>query len=275
MLMFPGGPGFPSSIVREDADLVADAFEVYLIDPPGTGDSSPARRRADYDHLGHARFYMEVKEALGLGPVLVHGVSFGGVCALTFGALFGESTVRCVGVSTYGVGVDVDAAEGGAAAADMERMLTRHEGAHWYEEARRTIDNFTEIALESEEPAVFKELGDVIMPLYVAHPDRPDVAERLEARKRLQVVPNVEAIKEWESGLYQTIDLRVVARDITVPVLLVTGELDFIAGPAQARALAREIPHCDVVMIPDCGHVPATEEPERYREVMLDWLRAH
>jgi proline iminopeptidase len=275
MLMFPGGPGFPASIVREDAELVADAFEVYLVDPPGTGDSSAARRREDYGHLGHARFYVEVKEALGLGPVTVHGVSFGGVCALTFAALFGGSTVRCIGVSTYGVGVDVDASEGGEAAADMERMLARHEGADWYEEARRTLDNFTEVALANDDPAVFKELGDVIMPLYVAHPDRPDVARRLEARRRLPVVPNVEAIKEWESGLYQTIDLRALAKEISVPVLLVAGDLDFIAGPAQATALAREIPNCEVVVLPDCGHVPATEEPERYRDVMLEWLRAH
>jgi proline iminopeptidase len=275
LLCFPGGPGFPAVIVREDAELLADHFEVYLIDPPGTGSSTPAASREDYSHLGHARFYNQVREALGLGPVTVHGVSFGAISALTFAALFPEATIRCVCVSGFGIGVDVDAAEGGAAAARMERMLERHAGAEWYEEARRTLDAFTETALATDDPMELKRLGDVIMPLYVAHPDRPDVAARLEKRKSLPVVPNVEAIKEWESGLYQTIDIRSLVRDIRAPVLLIAGELDFITGPVQARAIAAEIPDCDVAVLPDCGHVPATEEPELYRNAMLDWLEAH
>jgi pimeloyl-ACP methyl ester carboxylesterase len=275
LLCFPGGPGFPAVIVREDAELLAGRFEVYLVDPPGTGRSTPAARREDYSHVGHARFYNEVREALGLGLVTVHGVSFGAVCALTFASLFPESVAKCIGVSGFGIGTDVDVAEGGAAAEQMERMLARHAGAEWYEEARRTLDAFTDIALANDDPAVFKRLGDVIMPLYVAHPDRPDVAARLEARKKLPVVPNVDAIHEWESGLYQTIDLRPLVGAITAPVLLLAGELDFITGPVQANAIAAEITRCKVVVLPDCGHVPATEEPDLYRKVMLDWLAAH
>jgi pimeloyl-ACP methyl ester carboxylesterase len=275
LLCFPGGPGFPALIVKEDAELLADRFEVFLIDPPGTGASTPEPRRADYDHLGHARFYNSVRDALGLGAVTVHGVSFGAVCALTFASLFPESVTRCIGVSGFGIGVDVDAAEGGAGAERMELMLARHAGAEWYEEARRTLDDFTEIALANDDPMVFKRLADVIMPLYVAHPDRPDVATRLEERTTLPVVPNVDAIKEWESGLYQTIDLRPLVGGISAPVLLIAGELDFITGPVQAHAIAAKIPRCDVVVLPDCGHVPATEEPELYRQAMLDWVAEH
>ncbi|HEY7874883.1 MAG TPA: alpha/beta hydrolase [Actinomycetota bacterium] len=275
LLCFPGGPGFPSIIVREDAELLADHFEVYLVDPPGTGASTPAAAPEDYSHLGHARFYDEVRRALGLGTVTIHGVSFGAVCALTFAALFPDTVARCIGVSGFGIGVDVDAAEGGEGAAQMERLLARHEGADWYEEARHTLDRFTETALAADDPAVFKHLGDVIMPLYVAYPDRPDVAERLERRKGLPVVPNVDAIKHWESGLYQSIDLRPLVPEIRAPVLLIAGELDFITGPVQARAIAREIPRCDLVVLPECGHVPATEEPGAYRKVMLDWVATH
>ena len=273
LLCFPGGPGFPSVIVREDADLLADRFEVFLIDPPGTGGSSVASDPNEYDHLGHARFYNEVRQRLGLGEVTVHGVSFGAVCAITFAARFPQVTSRCIGVSTFGLGVDVDAAEGGAAAEDEERMLSRHAGASWYEEARRTLDDFTETALASDDPLVFKRMLDVVMPLYVAHPDRADVAARLEARSRLPVIPNVTAIKVWESGLYQTIDLRPLARTVRCPVLLIAGELDFIAGPAQAEAVAREIKDCKVVVLSDCGHLPAIEQPEPYRAAMRDWIK--
>jgi proline iminopeptidase len=101
------------------------------------------------------------------------------------------------------------------------------------------------------------------------------VAARLEERTTLPVVPNVDAIKEWESGLYQTIDLRPLVGGISAPVLLIAGELDFITGPIQANALAQKIPSCDVVVLPECGHIPATEEPEVYRKMMLDWVADH
>jgi proline iminopeptidase len=275
LLCFPGGPGFPAMIVREDAELLSDRYEVYLIDPPGTGTSTPAREPDGYSHVGHARFYNDVRDALGLAPVIAHGVSFGAVCALTLASLFPEAVGTCIGVSGFGLGSEVDVAEGGAAAARMELMLARHSGADWYEEARRTLDDFTEIALANDDPAVFKHLADVIMPLYVAHPDRPDVATRLAERARLPVVPNPDAIHEWESGLYQTIDLRPLVGAITAPVLLIAGELDFITGPVQANAIASAIARCDVIVIPDCGHVPATEEPDLYRTAMLEWLAAN
>lgn len=273
LLMFPGGPGFPSLIVREDAELLAGDFTVYLIDPPGTGSSTPASDPRDYSHLGHAHFYNEVREALGLDEVAVHGVSFGAVCALTFAGLFPRFTSRAIGVSTFGIGTEVDASEGGAAAAEMERLLARHEAASWYPEARGTLDAFAETAPALDDAMEFKRMTDAITPLYVAHPDRPDVAERLERRRQRSFLPHIAAIKEWESGLYQSMDLRPLLEKIQCPVLLIAGELDFIAGPVQSSTLAGHITSCDLAVIPDCGHLPAIEEREAYRQVTLDWCR--
>lgn len=273
LLMFPGGPGFPAIIVRDGAEPLADHFTIYLIDPPGTGSTTPPSDPRDYSHLGHAHFYNEVREALGLGEVAVHGISFGGVCALTFAALFPKLTTRAIGVSTFGIGTEVDESEGGAAAAEMERLLARHQDAPWYAEARRTLDAFAETAPALDDPMEFKRMTDVITPLYVAHPDRPDIAERLEQRKQRSFTPNIAAIKEWESGLYQLMDLRPLLGDVQCPVLLVAGELDFIAGPVQSSALADHITSCEVVVIPECGHLPAIEEPEAYTQVILEWCR--
>jgi alpha/beta hydrolase fold len=66
LLMFPGGPGLPAAIVRADAELLADRFCSYLLDPHGSGASTPPPDPAAYDHCGHADFYEEVREALGL-----------------------------------------------------------------------------------------------------------------------------------------------------------------------------------------------------------------
>ena len=41
LLYFPGGPGNSASLLRDDAALLGDRFAVHLIDPHGSGGSTP------------------------------------------------------------------------------------------------------------------------------------------------------------------------------------------------------------------------------------------
>jgi pimeloyl-ACP methyl ester carboxylesterase len=77
-LMFPGGPGFDARHLRPDASLFADGLQSYLIDPHGSGRSTPPADPAEYSPAGHAAFHEEVRQALGLDEVVVLGWSFGG-----------------------------------------------------------------------------------------------------------------------------------------------------------------------------------------------------
>ena len=40
-LMFAGGPGFAASYMTGDAELLSDTLQSYLIDPHGSGTSTP------------------------------------------------------------------------------------------------------------------------------------------------------------------------------------------------------------------------------------------
>ena len=71
LLTFVGGPGMPARFMRPDARLFADRFTCYLIDPHGSGGSTPPQDEAAYEPEGHARFYEDVRRALDLGPVSV------------------------------------------------------------------------------------------------------------------------------------------------------------------------------------------------------------
>jgi pimeloyl-ACP methyl ester carboxylesterase len=159
-----------------------------------------------YDPVGHARFYEEVRRALNLGPVSVHGVSFGGTVALTYAALFPEVTTRCIAVSAFAVGEELDE-EGGDAAAEMEAALARHAHAECYPGAREVWDDWTPRALAATDPGEVRDMLATVWPLYAAYPDRPDVRKAIdEARAMLEV--DLRAVKVWESGLYQRGDLR-------------------------------------------------------------------
>lgn len=274
LLMFPGGPGLPAAIVRSDAELLADRFRSYLIDPHGSAGSTPPTAPSAYDHRGHAAFYDEVRAALGLERVSVHGVSFGGTVALTYAAIHPGRTVRCLAVSAFAFGVEADEARGGEAEAAMEAMLARHAGADWYPEARAAWDGWTDTTMAATDPAEIEALFHHALALYFAHPDRPDVAESLrELRAVLRV--DLAAMKAWEGGLYQTIDLAPLLPVIGCPTLVLAGELDLICGPAQAGGIAAAIPGSRLVTIPDCGHFPALEGAGGYHAAIVDWLDGH
>src|SRR5258705_2887404 len=92
LFYFQGGPGFSANLLRPAAELLADRFAVHLVDPHGSGGSTPPADASQYDHLGTARFYDEVRQALGIERATMMGISFGGVVALTYAALYPEAT---------------------------------------------------------------------------------------------------------------------------------------------------------------------------------------
>jgi pimeloyl-ACP methyl ester carboxylesterase len=96
LLYFQGGPGFSAALLRDDAELLKDRFSVYLIDPHGSGGSTAPADPSQYDHVGHARFYDEVRRAVGVQTATIMGISFGGLVALTYASLYPEATTRCI-----------------------------------------------------------------------------------------------------------------------------------------------------------------------------------
>ncbi len=206
-LMLPGGPGFASAYMRGTAELFADVLQSHLIDPHGSGGSTPPSDPAEYSPEGHARFYEEVRDALGLSSVTVFGHSFGATTALACAALYPEAVQRCIAVAAAAVGTDPDESEGGAAAEEMEVMLARHTEAPWYPEARAIWDSWTERVLATDDPGEVERMMATVMPLYTAHPDRPEVAAALEEFSK-NLKADLVASKSWEAGLYQGLDIR-------------------------------------------------------------------
>jgi len=273
-LLFPGGPGAAGSYMRKFAELSSSIFTNYLIDPHGSGGSTPPTSPDQYSPEGHARFYDEVRAALGLERVTVLGHSFGGGVALAYAALFPDATSTCICVAGFAIGADVDAAEGGEAAAEMEAMLSRHRSAEWYEDARATWETWTERVIAADGGSEVDQMMRTVLPLYAAHPERPDVWAGIEELRR-DLTFDLVAAKAWEGGLYQNVDLRPLLPRISAPTLVLAGELDLICGPAQARRIAEAIPTAEVVLLPDCGHLLAVEAPTAYAKVVVDWARRH
>ncbi|NOJ27790.1 MAG: alpha/beta hydrolase [Nitrososphaera sp.] len=58
---------------------------------------------------------------------------------------------------------------------------------------------------------------------------------------------------------------------VSVPTLIVWGEADKMI-PVQYAKHFTEIPNSELKIIPDCGHTPYVEEPEKFSKIALDFL---
>jgi pimeloyl-ACP methyl ester carboxylesterase len=62
---------------------------------------------------------------------------------------------------------------------------------------------------------------------------------------------------------------------IKTPTLLLTGDADLYAPPPVLRLFAARFPHCESVLIPECGHSAFWEQPEAFNRAVLDFISRH
>lgn len=63
-------------------------------------------------------------------------------------------------------------------------------------------------------------------------------------------------------------------REIEHRALLIWGEEDQVVPLSHGKRLAEELRHSELAVLPDCGHVPPEEEPERFNEAVIGFLRS-
>ncbi len=59
---------------------------------------------------------------------------------------------------------------------------------------------------------------------------------------------------------------------LSVPALYIVGEHDPAAPPEVMRAMAEATPGADFVLIRDAAHLSNVEQPDRFNDIVVDWL---
>jgi pimeloyl-ACP methyl ester carboxylesterase len=70
-----------------------------------------------------------------------------------------------------------------------------------------------------------------------------------------------------ESGLAERIG------EFDLPILVITGDADRIVPTEQSVRLAEELPNAQLVVIPQCGHVPHEERPAEFMQAVTEFLQ--
>lgn len=82
---------------------------------------------------------------------------------------------------------------------------------------------------------------------------------------------NDSYLKTLEASVAQ--DRSAPLEKLAVPTLVVTGDEDRVYPPALAQLMAQRIPDAELVVLEGCGHLSNLEQPERFNEVLLEFLK--
>ena len=263
LLWLEGGPGFPAKLGRPDCELVGHRFRCFLVDSPGSGDTTDDP--AWYGCEGVVEFFEEVRRALGVERWTLMGHSWGGMIALAYAAACPDAVARLVVVDGYAgdASVPTDVAE-----AETNLVLARHEDQEWFAAA-------TAPWLEASEETTSADLTADMWPrwpLYFAHPDAPAQRKHI-ARLRRDAVIAAGISRAWDEDDYAAgIDLTEQLSQISCPTLVLVGRHDWVCGPVWAQVIAENVPDVRMHVFEESGHVPEYEEPEAFVAVLEAWL---
>ena len=239
---FPFDSGMWEDVVEELIDL---GVPTIALDAPGFGQSEVPEGEPSLDVAADA--VIATLDELGVAKAVVAGLSMGGYIALATAARYGS---RLAGLALLDTKASADNDEARANRLRVADAALGEAGADAVAPMLTTL--LGETALESE----------------------PDVVE--EHRQWLAAAP--PAGIAWAQRAMAARPARFeVLEDLTVPGLVIRGSEDVISSQSEAEAMVRAIAANDgdaeLVLIPNAGHMSATEDPSAVAEALAAFWR--
>jgi pimeloyl-ACP methyl ester carboxylesterase len=223
-------------------DALQDEFTVVAWDEPGAGRSgdlpTEGFRLADY-----AACLAAVVDAVDLGPAHIVGLSWGSTVALELFHDHPEVVATLTLTGGYaGWKGSLPADEVAARLAGVQQMLD----------------------------APPEDFDPTLPGLFAGEPPAPVVP----LLRSMAAEVRRHSMRTALSIMAET-DLRSVLPTISVPTLLVWGELDERSPLRIAHEFEQAIPDATLVVIPGCGHVTNLDRPDEFNRVVREFCRRH
>src|SRR3712207_6625481 len=233
---------------------LAATHRVYAPDLPGSPDS--ARPKVDYSPAFFERFVAAFVDALGIGRATFVGNSLGGLIALRLALSEPARVTALVLVNSAGLGRAVNPA------------FTSVNVPGPFEAA---------IPFWRTQVGAYQRAWGRAALLF-AHPPGSVPRQWLAEQCRLALWPGyLEAHLTVLRALVSPLGQREVLVDrlpsLRIPTLVVWGARDRVFPESQAREAAAHLPGGSLALIPDCGHMPHVECPDRFLAALDGFLR--
>ena len=249
--------GIAGSSATWDDVLPWLAERYCVVAPDLLGHGGSAKPRGDYSLGAYASGVRDLLGALGHERASVVGHSLGGGVAMQFAYQFPERCERLVLVSSGGLGREVHPILRAAALPGAEWVLPLLCAAG----VRKAVDGMARFLGRAGVRAA------------------PDLEEMwrgfcslADADARQAFVHTVRTIIDVGGQRVSAADRLYLAAE--VPVMLIWGEQDSMIPVAHARPAHEVIPGSRLAIFPGAGHFPHRDDPRRFVEVLLDFMRS-
>lgn len=218
---------------------LAQRFTVYAPRFPGTDPDAPYEIHRVRSWLEVLLAYEELMRTLGIARPVLIGQSFGGMLAAELASVFPDLPCALVLLDPIGL---------------------------WREDL--PIANWTTLPLDDLPGLLFHDPQCAGAKAMSQLPDDPDE------------VADIVANLTWALGctakfIWPIPDLGLDRRlhRVSVPTLIAWGEQDRLAPVGYADEFADRISGAQLLVIPDCGHIPQVERPEILIPAVADFLQ--
>ena len=117
----------------------------------------------------------------------------------------------------------------------------------------------------------FAAISDLLFPKFVAASRQGDRALQAIVRTMAEEV-GPEAFVRQQTAIMNRVDSRPGLALVRCPTLVVVGEHDVLTPPDRAAEIAAAIPSARQVVIADCGHLSALEQPQAVTRALTEFL---
>ncbi|KAL9570752.1 hypothetical protein ACKAV7_005089 [Fusarium commune] len=238
-----GAPGLSShSGVKEDFKFLADRFRILVYDLRGSGGSEVKGPFTDEQAwAGDEKF-------------ILAGGSYGGFLALNYALNYPKRLLALILRNTWTCGPQ------GTHRALANILLSHRINPDPMRQVRLWTGN-----LQCQEDAE-QGMAEIVTIYTPEDNPEPESFEGASTELRWKVH---NAAFSWSQPRF---DVRSRLIDINVPTLVVVGRLDIICPVEESEMIRRHVKGSELVVFEKSAHNPATDEPEKFREVLSDFL---
>jgi pimeloyl-ACP methyl ester carboxylesterase len=228
-----------------------------VIAPDLLGHGVSAKPRADYSVGGYANGMRDLLTVLNIDKVTVVGHSFGGGVAMQFAYQFPERTERMILIAPGGLGPEVTPFIRAITLPGFHQVMgvatlpgIRHAGKAGLRALSRTrLHAARDLA----------EVADIFESFHDPH-----------ARAAIRHV--VRSVVDMKGQIVTMVDRAYLTQ--AMPMLVVWGSDDVVIPAKHAENAARIAPGAVVEVLPNSGHFPHKDHPDRFVKIVQSFIKA-
>jgi pimeloyl-ACP methyl ester carboxylesterase len=236
-------------------DSLARTHTVIAPDLLGHGRSD--KPRADYSVGGYANGMRDLLTLLGIDSATVVGHSFGGGVAMQFAYQYPERTERLVLVGSGGLGPDVTPAIRAITTPGFHHVMGVLSAP-----GLRHVTTATMRLLARTGVTQLRDLDEVA--------DIYDSFKDPHTRAAIRHV--VRAVVDWKGQIVTMADRAYLTE--AMPMCVVWGADDLVIPVSHASNASALAPTARIEIVPNAGHFPHRDHPERFVKIVRDFIRS-